>query len=112
MQVPLAGIDAAESDTLPPPLAAVTVPPGHVVAPEAGFAFTRPNGYVSRNAAPVRATALVLPSVIVRTDVPLVPIAAGANAFVIVGWLRTVSVALAAVAVPAFAEATGPVEFR
>jgi hypothetical protein len=44
VQEPLAGIVPAESATLLTPLAAVTTPPTHVVAPVAGVAFTRPAG--------------------------------------------------------------------
>ena len=54
---PLAGMVPPESATLLPPLAAVTVPAPHVVAPAGAAVFTRPAGYVSVNAAPVIATA-------------------------------------------------------
>jgi hypothetical protein len=37
---PAAGMVAPASVTFPAPLAAVTVPPAHVVAPFAGVAFT------------------------------------------------------------------------
>src|SRR5205814_5471288 len=90
---PLAGIVPPESATLPPPLAAVTAPPTHVVAPFAGFALTRFAGYVSVNAAPVIAVALLFESVIVSVEVPLIPTAVGLNAFAIVGCASTVSVA-------------------
>jgi hypothetical protein len=64
------------------------------------------------NAAPLIATALVLPSVKVRTEGTLTPTAEGAKAFVTVGCASTVSVAVAAVPVPAFVVVTLPVELR
>ena len=52
------------------------------------------------NAAPVIALAFELESVSVSTDVPPGATSDGANALAIVGWLRTVSVEVAAAAVP------------
>ena len=97
---PLAGIVPPESAALAPPFAAVTAPPAHVVAPDAGVALTTLAGYVSVNAAPVIAVAFGFVSVIVRVDVPLMPIALGLNALVAIGRSSTVSVAEAPVAVP------------
>ena len=71
--------------------------------------FTRPAGYVSVNATPVTATALVLPSVSVRTEVAPRPTAAGENALASVGCASTVRVAAAPEAVPALAVVTLPV---
>ncbi len=56
-----------ESATLVSLFAAVTVPPAHVVAPDAEAVLTRLAGYVSVNAAPFTATAFALLSVIVST---------------------------------------------
>src|SRR5258706_550891 len=103
---------APESATLPAPLTAVTAPPAHVVAPEAGAPLTRPAGYVSVNAAPVIAAAFALLSVMVSTEVPAMPIEAGANALAIVGCRRTVSVEEALGAAPALVVVTLPVLFR
>ena len=63
------------------------------------------------NAAPVIAVALLLLSVIVRAEVPLMPIAAGLKALAMAGCDRTVNVAAAPPAVPAFAVVTLPVLF-
>src|SRR5438128_11555664 len=94
---------------LPPPLAAVTVPPAHVVAPDADAALTRFAGYVSVSAAPVTAVAFGLVSVIVSTLVSFVPIELGVNAFATVSPARTLSVALAAaVLTPAFVVVSPP----
>src|SRR5471030_2085706 len=105
-------MDAPATETLAPLAAAVTVPPAQVVAPTGVPVLTRPAGYVSVNAAPVIAMALVLPSVSVRTDGAPGATDVGANAFASVGWARTVSVAVAAGAVPAFVVVTAPVELR
>ena len=64
------------------------------------------------NAAPVIADVFAFESVIVRTDVPLAPMAAGANAFATVAWESTFNVAVAAVAVPALVVLMLPVLFR
>ena len=112
VQLPDAGMVPVASATLAPPLAAVTAPPAHVVAPEAGVAFTRPAGYVSVNAAPVIAAALGLVSVIVSVEVTPTPTVAGAKAFAIVGCRRTVSVEDALAAVPALVVVTLPVLLR
>ena len=93
---PLAGTVPPASTTLAPLLAAVTVPPAHVVAPPAAAVLTRFAGYVSVNAAPVTAVALEFVSVIVSTDVPLMPTTAGANALATPRPASTVSDALAA----------------
>src|SRR5438128_1915522 len=94
---------------LPPPLAAVTVPPAHVVAPDADAVLTRFAGYVSVNAAPVTAVAFGLVSVMVSTLVSFVPIELGANAFATVSPPRTLRFALAAaVLAPAFPVSTAP----
>src|SRR5258706_7868432 len=103
---------APESATLPAPLTAVTAPPAHVVAPEAGAPLTRPAGYVSVNAAPVIAAAFALLSVMVSTEVPAMPIEAGANALATVGCRRTVRVDDALGAVPALVVVTLPVLLR
>src|SRR5258707_45392 len=87
---------APEGATLGPPLAAVTVPPTHVVALEAGGAFTRFTGYGSVNAAPVTAVVFGLVSVIVSTEVSLVPIEAGVKLFATESAVATTSVSLAA----------------
>src|SRR6185312_9206988 len=108
---PEAGIVPPESATLVPLLAAVTVPPAHVVAPEAEAVFTRPAGYGSVKAAPVTAAAFALESVIVSTEAPLGATDAGAKAFAIDGCASTVSVAVAPATVPAFVVATLPVGF-
>jgi hypothetical protein len=109
---PLAGIVAPESATVLPPLAAVTTPPTQVVAPEAEAVFTRPAGYVSVNAAPVIAVVFEFASVIVSTAVEPGAIELGAKDFVTVGRAETVSVAVAAPAVPAFVVVTLPVLLR
>src|ERR1700750_3445720 len=49
VHAPFAGTVAAARSTPLPPLAAVTVAPAHVVAPEADAVFTRPAGYASLN---------------------------------------------------------------
>src|SRR5206468_7928910 len=67
VQLPDIGIVPPDSDTVPPPIVAVAVPPQVV---EAVDEFVTPAGYVSVKAAPVIATELVLDSVIVRTEVP------------------------------------------
>ncbi len=64
------------------------------------------------NAAPVTADAFALVSVIVSTEEPLGAMLDGANALAIVGWANTLSVAVAAAAVPAFVVVTVPVELR
>ena len=63
-------------------------------------------------AAPVTATAFAFESVMVSVEVPAMPIGFAANAFAIVGCVRTVSVALPAAAVPAFVVVTLPVLLR
>ena len=63
-------------------------------------------------AAPVIATALALASVMVRVDVPAMPIGFGANDLVMVGCASTLSVAEALGAVPAFVVVTLPVLLR
>src|SRR5258705_111453 len=77
--------------TLLPPLAAVTVPAPHVVAPAGVAVLRRPAGYVSVNAAPVMAEAFGLVSVMVSTEATPVPTAAGVNDFATAGWPSTVS---------------------
>ena len=105
----LAGTTPAESARELPPLAAVTTPAPHVVAPEADAVFTRPGGYVSVNAAPLAAVAFGFVSVIVITLLSLVPIEASAKALVTVSALNTVSEPLAAATLePAFAVASAP----
>src|SRR2546421_29228 len=100
---------APESARLAPLLAAVTVPPAQVVAPEAEAVFTRPAGYVSVNVAPVTGEAFGLVSVIVITLVSPVPIAAGAKALAMFNADNTDKDALpAAVLAPAFAVASAP----
>ena len=101
---------APESARLLPPLAAVTVAPTQVLAPDADAVFARPAGYVSVNVTPVTSVALPLVRVIVSTDVPLVPIAAGAKPFATPRPARTVRFALAAAAdAPAFVVTTPPI---
>jgi hypothetical protein len=112
VQEPLAGIVPAESATLGPLFAAVTVPAPHVVAPRGVVVFVIPAGYVSVNAAPVSAVAFGLVIVIVRTEAELGDTLFGANAFAIVACCSTVSVAVAAAAVPAFVVVTLPVLLR
>src|ERR1700693_2005772 len=58
------------------------------------------------------ALAFGLVSVIVRVEVPLMPMVAGAKALAIVGWPSTVSVADAPAAVPALVVVTLPVLLR
>ena len=67
---------------------------------------------MSVKATPVIAAALVLVSVIVRTEVAFVVTVAGAKDFAAVACARTVSVAEALGAVPALAVVTLPVELR
>src|SRR5471032_1258637 len=99
------------SATLGPLLAPVTTPP-HVVAAPAAAVFSRLAGYVSVKATPVMAVALVLVSVKVSTDAAFGDTDVGLNAFAIVGCARTVSVEVAAAAVPALVVVTAPVELR
>ena len=108
MHEPFAGTVPPESATLVPLLAAVTMPPPHVVAPEADAVFTRPAGYVSVNAAPVTAVAFGLVSVIVSTLVSLVPTEAGAKLFVTVSPSTASDALAAAVFAPAFAVVSAP----
>src|SRR5438270_702956 len=96
VHVPLAGMVAPLNATLAAPFTAVTLPPTHVVAPEAGFALTTFAGYGSVNAAPANAAAFGFVSVIVSTLVSLVPIEPGVNVFATASPVRTVSDALAA----------------
>jgi len=97
VQEPEAGIVPPESATLVPLFAAVTVPPTHVVAPEGDAVFTRFEGYVSVNAAPVIAVvAFALLSVMVSTEVALGAKADGLKAFATVACESTVSDALPA----------------
>ena len=63
-----------------------------MVAPAGVAVFTRPTGYVSVKAAPVIAVALLLESVIVRTEVAPMPTGSGENDLAIVGRASTVSV--------------------
>ena len=63
-------------------------------------------------AAPVTAVAFGFVSVIVSTEATPAPTGFGENAFVIVGWDPTVSVAAAEAAVPAFVVVTLPVLLR
>src|ERR1700674_2149300 len=107
---PLAGIVAPESATLGPLLAAVTVPPTHVVVPFGVAVLVRFAGYVSVNAAPVIALAFGLVSVMVSVEATLTPTADGLKAFAIAGGPSTVSVAEAPATVPAFVVVTLPVE--
>ena len=109
---PDGGIVPAESATPVPLAAAVTVPAPHVVAPAGVPVLTRFAGYESLNAAPVIAVAFGFVSVIVSTDAPLGATFTGAKDFAIAGCASTASVAVAAVAVPAFVVVTVPVEFR
>ena len=105
----LAGTVPLASATLAPLLAAVTLPPAHVVAPDADAVFTRFAGYVSVKAAPVTAVAFGFVSVIVSTLVSVVPMEPGVNAFATVSPESTVSVALAAaVLAPAFVVVSPP----
>ena len=90
------------SATLAPPLAAVTEPAPHVVAPLALAVLTRFAGYVSVKAAPVTAVAFALVSVIVNTLASLVPMELGANDLATVSAPSTVSDPLTA---PVFAPA-------
>ena len=82
------------------------------MAPAGAAVFTRLAGYVSVNAAPVIAVALLLVSVIVSTDTAFGAIGFGANALATAGCARTVKVAVAALAVPALVVVTAPVELR
>src|SRR5262252_1398887 len=79
VQEPFAGMVPLASARVPPPLAAVTVPTPHVVAPPAGVAFTTPAGYVSVNVAPVIAEVFALVSVTVSVEVPPAAMVAGAK---------------------------------
>jgi hypothetical protein len=111
VQEPDAGIVPPESATLLAPLFAVTAPPAQLVAPAGAAVFTRPAGYVSVTAAPVIAVVFGFVSVIVSTEVPFTPTAVGAKALVTIGAESTVSVAVAALAVPV-SVVTAPVELR
>src|SRR5579859_4370763 len=99
-----------ESATEAPLLAAVTLPPAHVVAPPADAVLARPAGYVSVNAAPVIAVAPGLVSVIVRTEVAPGTMSDGEKLFARDGCASTASAAEAPAAVPALAVVTLPVE--
>ncbi len=112
VQEPLAGMVPPARATPGPLAAAVTVPPVHVVVPAGVAVLVRFAGYVSVNAAPVIAVALEFDSVMVRTAVSPTPAGFGANAFAIVGCALTLSVAEAAVAVPALVVVTEPVVLR
>src|SRR6185503_586913 len=102
VQEPFAGTVPVASARLLPLLAAVTVPPAQLVAPEAEAELTRPAGYVSVKAAPVTAAAFGFVSVMVRTEAPPVPMADAENAFATVSAEFTVSDPLpAAVLAPA-----------
>jgi hypothetical protein len=109
VQEPFAGMVPLASARLLPPLAAVTVPAPHVVAPEAEAVFTRPAGYVSVNVAPVAAVAFGFVSVMVSTLVLPVPTAAGENDFATESAELMVSEPLpAAVLDPALAVVSAP----
>src|SRR5438105_3448874 len=97
---------APERARLAPPFAAVTVPPAHVVAPDADAVFTRLAGYVSVNAAPVIAVALGLVRVMVSTEAAFGATLLGLNALAMVGCESTVRVAEAPATVPAFVVVT------
>ncbi len=112
VQEPDAGIVPPESATLPPLAAAVTVPPVHVVAPAGVAVLVRFTGYVSVNAAPVTGLAFAFVSVIVSTDVPPTPTAAGENAFAALGCDNTFNVPEPPVAAPALVVEMLPVLFR
>ncbi len=109
MQEPLAGIDVPAIARLAPPLAAVIVPPVHVVAALVVAAFTRPAGYVSVNATPVMADVFALVSVTVSVEVAPVVIGLAEKALATDGWLRTFNVPVAAAALPAFVVEMAPV---
>jgi hypothetical protein len=109
---PLAGIVAPASDTVPPPFAAVTLPPAQLVAAAGVALFTRPAGYVSVKAAPAMAVAFAFESVKVSSELPLIPTAAGLKALVTAGRESTASVAEAPAALPALLVVTAPVALR
>ena len=90
VQLPFAGMVAPLTPTVP--LVWLAVPGAQVVAALAACVVT-PAGKVSVNAVPVKATAFVLPSVIVKVLVPPGAMLVGLNALTTVGGDKTVSVA-------------------
>ena len=88
-----------ESEMLVALASAVTVPPAQVVAPPGVDVVVRPDGKTSEKAAPVRATALELASVIVISEeAEPSPIWVGENDFETAGAMLTFSVSEAGVA--------------
>src|SRR3954470_16711226 len=79
---PLAGIVPPVSET---EFVVDDAVPPQVVAMFVGFAFTRPDGYVSVNAAPVMAVLFEFDSVIVSRDVAPAATVEGANALLTEG---------------------------
>jgi hypothetical protein len=91
---------------LPPPATAVTVPP-HVPVNPFGVATTSPEGSVSENATPVRATTeFGLLMVKVRLVVPPNGIEAAPKLFVIDGGPATVTLAVDVLPVPPLVDVT------
>jgi hypothetical protein len=95
----------------PDPATAVEVPP-QVLVKAFGVAITSPAGRLSVNASPVSASAVFgFVTLNVREVEPLSEMLAAPKAFVIVGGVATVRLAVAVFPVPPFVEVTLPVVF-
>src|SRR3989442_2415149 len=106
----VAGSVTAPAATLivPDPAVAPGTAP-QVLARFGGAATCMPAGDASLNARPVRLSALLLVTVIVRREVAPAGTLAGANDFVSVGLLVKVATAAAVAPVPPLADETAPV---
>lgn len=109
MQEPLAGCVAPARLMLPDPATAVAVPPQVLLRAGVG-AITRPAGRLSVNAIPVSAV-VVFGLVILKVSevIPFSGMLAAPKAFVIVGGVATLRLALAVLPVPPLVEVTLPV---
>lgn len=105
--------------TVPPARLTIELPPVAVAVPpqvllRLGVAdTTSPEGRLSVNAIPLREKGFAAGLLIVKDKVvePFSAILVGANAFVIIGGVATVRLAIAVLPVPPFVEVTFPVVF-